>query len=227
MAKKKVVKEPRISVNKLGEYLTSNNPSRRMKILEDQKYPKDSFGPTRYKDAREAIIKYIISGYDKKILKEALVKLNKKTAFSDFEINDKENSIAVVETVLKTKLPVFKGAKLSRYKGRNPKIVNSNVDISIMPDIVVKANGKVGCLKVHIIKTHPLSSEGQKYVSTLLHQFTEENLLDKAHPKADTKLSISIDCFGKTHEIAPTSVMRRKSKIHDACRVIEAIWKSL
>lgn len=227
MIKAKVITKPKISVNKLGEYLTCINPSRRRKILEEQKYPKKGFGQTRYKEAREAIVKYIISGYDKSIIEDAKNIIKSKTAITDFEKSDKSSSVEVLESVLKTDFPDFKGAKLSRYKGKNPKITLSNVEISIMPDIIVKVKDKIGCLKVHIIKTHPLNSESQKYVSTLLQEFTETYLVDDKQTKPDSKLSVSIDCFGKTHEIAPKSVLLRKSKIQDACKEIASMWESV
>jgi len=227
MIKAKVNKEPRISVNKLGEYLTSNNPSRRRKILEEQKYPNKGFGGTRYKEAREAIIKFIINGYDESYIADAQKIIKAKLAVSEYEKSDKSSSLEVLEAILSSNLPDFKGAKLSRYKGKNPKVIISNVAISIKPDITVKYKKKIGSIKVHIIKSNKLNSEGQKYVATLLHQFSEKNLVNTNYPKADTKLSVSIECFGKTHEVAPKAVSRRNSKIEDACKEIDSLWASL
>jgi hypothetical protein len=48
---------PRISVNKLGEYMTAT-PLRRRRIIQDQKRPKDYIVP-RYTEAQDAIVAYL------------------------------------------------------------------------------------------------------------------------------------------------------------------------
>lgn len=59
--KQKRRERPRISVNKLGEYLTEPNPSRRRRILLDQKEPKDFILPY-YDPARDAILRFFGDG---------------------------------------------------------------------------------------------------------------------------------------------------------------------
>lgn len=51
---KKQPSKPRLSVNKLAEYLEASS-TRRKKIVFDAKYP-EKFIVTRYKEAREAIV---------------------------------------------------------------------------------------------------------------------------------------------------------------------------
>jgi len=49
--------KPKISLNKLGEYLDAT-PSRRKRIIQDQQNPQ-AFKAVRYQDARECITEYI------------------------------------------------------------------------------------------------------------------------------------------------------------------------
>lgn len=51
---------PRISINKLGEYMTAT-PARRRQIVRDQKNP-PAFKAARYKPARETIVSYLEDG---------------------------------------------------------------------------------------------------------------------------------------------------------------------
>jgi hypothetical protein len=64
-------KPPRLSVNKLGEYMTAK-AGRQYKILHDAKYPQD-FIVAHYKDAAEAIAKAIVDGLqDLSVLEKAI-----------------------------------------------------------------------------------------------------------------------------------------------------------
>src|SRR5680860_437992 len=115
----KVNKEPRFSVNKLGEYLTAK-PSRRKRIIEDQKYPKPFQGTVGYKEAREAIIKYIIKDYNLEILSDAVKLLKKSTKLKENEI---ANSIDVLDTVMLSELPDLSKVKKTRYRGSKEYLV--------------------------------------------------------------------------------------------------------
>ncbi|MGA3063934.1 MAG: hypothetical protein ABSD90_12035 [Methylocystis sp.] len=59
--KQKTHKEPRISVNKLGEYLATNKAARRDRILRDAKIP-PAYQVIRYDDAKQIIQQSLASG---------------------------------------------------------------------------------------------------------------------------------------------------------------------
>ena len=218
----KVNKEPRFSVNKLGEYLTANS-SRRKAIIKDQKYP-SPFITGMYKEVRQAIINYVIKDYDDSIIFDAIEKI-KKSSLKD---NEKENSILALNETLMADLPNLDGIKKTRYKGKNPKVRVEGLDISVNPDIILKKGDKVGCLKIHVIKTpsNRLNDEARKLVGTMLQEFTERHVISGSE-EADTKLCISIDCFGNSHDIAPKSNKRRWLNIHAACEEIVLRWPSV
>lgn len=218
----KVNKTPRFSVNKLGEYMVAT-ASRRKRIIYDQKYP-SSFIVSQYKDAREAIIKYIIKDYDESIITDAIEKIKKSSSLKELDI---ENSILALKEALNNDLPDLSSYKKTRCKDSNPKINISGLEISVNPDIIIKNNNKVGCIKTHVIKTEQnrLTQEASLYVGVLLYQYTEANLISKTE-LADPKICISIDCFGNSHETAPKAVARRLSNIQAACEEIVRAWES-
>ncbi|WP_053004309.1 hypothetical protein [Flavobacterium sp. ABG] len=219
----KVNKTPRFSVNKLGEYMGAT-AARRKRIIYDQKYP-SSFIVSQYREAKEAIIKYIIKDYDETVILEAIDKIKKSTILKEQEI---ENSVLALNEALKTNLPNLSPFKKTRSKDDNPKININGLEISVSPDIVVKNGNKIGCIKTHVIKTEQnrLTQEASLYVGVLLHQYTEANLLEKEQ-SADVNLCISIDCFGNSHETAPKAIARRLSNIQAACEEIVLRWDSV
>jgi len=220
----KTRKEPRFSVNKLGEYLTAK-PSRRKKIIEDQKYPKPFPGTVGYKEAREAIIKYIISDYNEGIILDAIKEIKKSVRLKENEI---ENSITVMESVLGASLPDLSKVKKSRYRGRKEYLNIEGVDISVYPDVILRKGGKVGCINLHIIKTerYRLNKEASKHITTVQNKFLE-NYVVKTGEVVNPLLCISMDCFGNSHEIGTKSFSTRLSNIHTACEEIVLWWESL
>lgn len=220
----KTRKEPRFSVNKLGEYLTAK-PSRRKKIIEDQKYPKPFPGTVGYKEARKAIIKYIINDYDTNILLDAIKSIKKSTILKSNEI---KNSIEVLDTVMLAILPDLSKVKKTRYKGKKEYLNINGVDISVYPNIILRKGNKVGCINLHIIKTvqNRLSKEASKHITTVQHKFLEAYVC-KTGETVNPLLCFSIDCFGNSHEIGTKAFSRRLSNIQTACEEIVLWWDSL
>ena len=76
----KEISKPRMTVNKLGEFLTATSPKRQRKILETLKYPKEhKFTFTGYNEARNAINGYILDGFNEQILLDWIQDFENKT----------------------------------------------------------------------------------------------------------------------------------------------------
>lgn len=221
----------RISVNKLGEYLESN-PTRRRKIVFDQKNP-SPFIVARYSRAREIAIDYFCNNFDEEILIRGIEELENIVTTTDFQENDVSNSLEFL-----TKLLEFEGLNFmrleeilfSKYNGSNPKLAISEVDVSVSPDLILSGEMKgktiIGALKFHFSKTSPLNAESAKNVATLIHQFVENFLLnDEEH--GNIKYCISLDVFAGVVETAPKSFMRRRNNISYACTEIALWWDKL
>ncbi|WP_282087070.1 hypothetical protein [Aquimarina algiphila] len=220
----------KISINKLAEYLDSE-ALRRRRIIEEQKEPLE-FIVTRYKEAKKAMIDFIISNYDENIIDKTIEKLKEKECISDFEKNDRKTSIQALESFLDIRFPdILLDFKIIKpTKKHNLKI--KDLQVNINPDLLIrgKYRGKniVGGIKVHISKTHPLTIENRKNVATMIHKIIEEKELIKADKElANLNFCISIDVFNSEFDVAPKSYKRRRKNIEFACDEISLIWDKI
>lgn len=92
----KVNATPRISVNKLGEYLVSK-AGRQQRILYDAKFPSDLITPY-YRDAEEAISQFITSGLqDIGILERKMATLDQSKAETVYQTRRVAGNIEAME----------------------------------------------------------------------------------------------------------------------------------
>lgn len=219
---------PRISLNKLGEYLQAN-PKRRKKIVSDAKNPKP-FIVTRYADAREAIKRYFTTNFDEEILNSSIEAHEAKSTSSEFQEQDQALSIELLELMLDLDLPDFSDFSVCVYTGANPKLNISGVDVSVNPDLIIRGNYRgqkvVGAIKLNISKSNQLDEEGAKNVATLLKEFTE-NHVAADQEKVHLPFCISVDTFGKSIGTAPKSFKRRMTHISSACEEISLWWDTV
>ena len=226
--KDEIMSQPRISINKLGEYLQAN-PKRRKKIVSDAKNPVN-YITTRYQDAKEAIKQYIINDYDAEVIDESIQNHEDKSVQTDFQEQDQRLSIELLEKVLDMELPDLTSYSIQHYTGSNPKLNIAGVEISVNPDLIIRGTHKgqqiVGAIKIHTSKSYELGEEGMKNVTTLLHRFTEEFIANEEE-KTSLDLCISIDTAFSTFDIAPKSFKRRLGQIESACEEIMLWWDKL
>jgi hypothetical protein len=229
-------KSPRISVNKLAEYLDAN-PSRRKAIVTESKYP-EPFIVTRYKDAREFAKLYFASSMDEDAVLKEIKRFEKlsiaaaKLPGGDFQAQDNQLSADALTLLLESELPDFSGAIVSPYADQNKKIITKGVAISINPDLVVKKNiagiVNVGIIKLHFIKNFQLSDESQKIVSVMLHEYAKKHVINVAKGEVvNSKFCISFDIFKQQFVVCPTGIKLRLRRVEDACEEIALWWDKL
>jgi len=221
--------EPRISLNKLGEYLTAT-PGRRRKILFDQKYPSD-FIVTRYNDAEAAIIEYIFSNTnDVGLLDNALEQIEGKRVETDWEVQTKALNMEALEAFYDiadqidyTKYSVEKCVKSEAAYG-----MLGGVQISVRPEIVIyrdKGEEKViGATKIYFSKSFPLLDGAGEYVSSFLVEYLKQTRKDRS---VNNRICNVIDVFSRNIITAPISYKRRMADIEAACQEIAAVWNRL
>lgn len=223
---KKIVRKPKISANKLGEYINSS-PSRRQKIVKDQKYPK-GFIVTRYNGAKKAIIDYFVKGKgDKKAIESEIKNLILGSYNTEFRKKDSQLSIKALEIFVKTNVPSVSEHKTSRLGHNLNKLTIQGVDVSVQPDILIQGSLQgsdfIGAIKIHISKTHPLTEGSGKYVGVLIHRFLESNYSEKVR----TDFCISLDIFTGKYFVAPRSFKSLRKDIEAACNEIRLLWNDL
>lgn len=233
--KQKVVKEPRISVNNLAEYITAT-PTRRKKILQESKFPKE-YIITRYKEARELSKKYISGIITTSDVREEIKRFEKeaaqfaKTQGAEFKFQDSSNSAESLRQLLKTPIPKFKNADISLNDEKKKYLTIKGVLVSVNPDLILKYDDAltyVGAIKLNITKSTKLTSEGQKMVCILLYEYVKKFYAYQGSAEvADFKLCQSFDVFKQQFDVCPSSMKNRLQNIEDACDEIASRWDSI
>ncbi len=217
--------EPRISLNKLAEYIFAR-PGRQQTIIRDQKRPSD-FIVARYHWAEEAIKNFILRPQQNS-LQNAIAAISTLEHSSDWS---KQNADLCQDALihfmtLKDRL-VFDGFTPVLGSDSAPKMIVSGVNVSVRPEILLSDNAKniVGALKLYINKSNPLTDESGKYISTVLYRYLAEVV--SSENCVVPGLCVVVDVFGQTVHIAPKTYKRSMVDINCACQNIAILWPAL
>lgn len=221
--------DPKISINKLGEYMDAS-ASRRKQILRDQKSP-PTFKAARYRDAREAIVQFLEQGLeDDSSAMQKIEDLRNDFSGSDFIVQDRKLSADAIENFLPLSEELeVEGLTIEGGSSFATEIVNfGGTKVSMRLDAVIK-NKKggevVGCIKINFSKSAPLQDKSAEYVATALRAHLENNL---SHPDyVDPSLCYVVDISTGTVCCAPKANKKRLSDLVSAGEEIAARWDSI
>ena len=214
---------PKISLNKLGEYMNAT-PARRRRIIEDQIAPKD-FVVARYTDARESIIDCIAGKISEDQLTQIAEDLREKEYESKFTAQDKNLSADAIDSFLEISDQLPDNHKFEKVPANEKSTIEiAGVDVSIRPDAYIKNDNDevVGALKLHFPKSNPLDKNSGEYVATALKAFLQEG----TENTIDHKLCIVVDVPSSSVIPAPKAGKKRMIDIEAACEEIGAQWRS-
>lgn len=214
---------PKISLNKLGEYMSAT-PARRRRIIEDQIAPKE-FIVARYSDARESIVDCIAGKISEDQLTQIAEDLRNKKYDSKFTTQDKNLSADAIDSFLEISDQIPERYKFEKVSATEKSTLEiSGVDVSIRPDAYIKNDNDevVGTLKLHFPKSNPLTIASGEYVATALKAFVQEGTKNPV----DHKLCIVVDVPSSSVIPAPKAGKKRMIDIEAACEEIGAQWKS-
>ncbi len=221
--------EPRISVNKLGEYLVAS-PKRRRRIIADQKHPK-SFVVARYREASETMISFLERGAtDDAIIYRAIDELTQKAVCTEFQEQDRDLNIEALESFLDmTDTINLDGLQCYRGELEPPRLSIAGVSVSVRPEVILTSRNRagervVGSLKIYLTKSYPLTNEAGAYIGTVLQQYASQYL--KQFGIAEYHFFHTLDVFDMKIHTAPRSYRRRQSEIEAACEEIARAWVS-
>ena len=220
---------PRISANKLGEYMVAT-ASRRRAIVKDQKRP-PAIVVARYRQADEPVMEFFKKG-DIDILHAAAGRLRSTAGATQWSQSDLQSTAEALEAVGRMKdVLLAPGLRFAEPQSQPKKLTFGGVQVSVQPDLLVfgehAGRPAMGALKLHYIKNDEsaLTTKGAEYVATLLHQWTLQ--YGPGGHVAVPKLSRSVDVFRAATTQAPTSQTRRMADVHAACEEIAARWGSV
>jgi hypothetical protein len=219
---------PRISINKLGEYLATTSATRRRSIIRAQKNP-IPIRVAHYNYAREVIQRFIAGGAsDSRMLTSEIVRLQSAEPGSNFEKQMSDSSVRAIESFVQILGRLNLGnMSLSRGERHAPKLLINGVAISVEPDILIQASSKkgspvTGAIKFHFPISNPLTQTGCEYVATGIRWFLEEHCSRIGRPSDN--LCIAIDVPAQSVYSAPKAYKKRRRDIEAACDEILDRW---
>lgn len=215
----------KISVNKLGEYLTAT-PSRRRAIVKEQQ--KDStfiFG--RYNDARNAISDYLTGVIQEAELQLRIDELANTSSESPFIAGDKKASADALEK-FKDLVDDLDLRNTVIEKGTNfeeQSIDIAGVSIKARSDLILKDSKTekiCGFIKLHFSQTAPLNAVGAAYVGAIVKKTLEEKYGESA--AIDPKKGFVIDIPSESIHETPKATKKLLKDVEAACEEIAARW---
>lgn len=221
---------PRISANKLAEYIVSKG-ARQRNILRDQKYP--SIAGMYYNEAATAISVCLASNLqDLSSIERAIRVLEQKnpgTAGALRRIGSNIDALESFEAMLDD--IDLKGAAAELGEHQPDKLVMHGVDISVRPDVILRGTGKsgkkmVGGVKLHFSRTLPLTTTSAGYVSAILQRYSQDKLLQSSEVVGPAYCFV-IDVGSRTIYPTVRSTMQRLKDVESDCRNIAAIWPTI
>ena len=238
-----IERSPRISVNKLADYLSTASTTKRRAILRDQKFPKDSeVKVVYYNEAKQPIKKcFATSSFTIDSITKATQKL--RAEIDDLNSNQPETAEEVGRHKLKLQrkesclevLEIFleNMGLLEKYKAHdfsstlpNGFVEINGVKISVDPDIIIKGTyrGKsyTGALKLYFSKSNKLTSDMGKTISSVVYEH-----LKGFHLDANNKHCFVYDIINSKLHFASLSYTKKIQEIQHACEDISVLWPSI
>lgn len=215
---------PRISLNKLAEFMTAK-PGRQQTIIKDQKQPND-FVVARYNLASNAITNYILQPHGFS-LQNAIAAIAPLATDSKWNQQNAELCQAALIRFM-TMAENLSWDGLIPVAGDNfaPKMTLNGVDISVRPEIILKSGNKtVGGIKLYINKGTPLNQDSGGYVSTVLYRYLSDVL--STENDVSRNACMVVDVFGQNIYYAPKAYKRTMTDVEAACRNIAILWDAL
>jgi hypothetical protein len=221
---------PRISVNKLAEFITAK-ATRQRQILRDQKFPQPYKG-MYYKEATEAISTCLASNIENiSIIDREILSLEQQSPEKIGTQRRIASNIDALETFQAMLDDIdFKGSTPSLGDHAPPHMNIQNIDVSVRPEILLSATGKsgaalIGPVKLHFSKTFPLDADAGGFVSAILQEYAKAYLANSGD--AHGPLCYVIDIGSKLVHPGVKAIASRMKEISANCRNICAIWPTI
>jgi hypothetical protein len=220
---------PRISVNKLGEYMSAN-ALRRKRIVHDQMKPLDFIVP-RYTPAEGAIVDSLVdSSRRDEIIYRQIERLYTTNISRKWHSERNRLCIEALESVLNITDEIrLKGVEFRKADmSCQTKLHIGGVAVSVRPEVLLDGRNRNGDLvhgaaKLYFCKSLPLNETSGEYIATLVHQYALQHMTDIA----ERKLCFVVDVFGQRIFHAPRARVRRHSEIEAAMEEYARAWKDL
>lgn len=218
---------PRVSANKLAEYMTCS-AARRRRIISEAKNPPEFIVP-RYNPFYDVAPAFAASRpLDEEIIVSSIEALTGKESQTEWERDNVQLNIDLLQRLLD--LPDL--LEIEQYDAvatgdRTQSIALEGVEVSVRPELllrrVVRGQRTLGALKFYLPKTFPLNEESGAFLAALVHLYLEQSFPGE---NPDNRHCFVMDVPSGVIYNAPRSVIRRRAELAAACEEIAARWSS-
>jgi len=216
---------PRISVNKLGEYMNAT-VSRRRQIIKDQKHP-SSFKAAYYAPAQDALTKYLVGEWKESDLVRRFETLVCQSAGNDYKGKVNGCSAGAIDAFLGNYDELGISGEIRRADCSVMTMDYLGVTVSVRPNLLIRdeyTSEVIGAVKFHFSKSAPLGDGGCDYVALMMRLFLEEELGLK---NINGKMCIVLDIHDGNLRSSPKAYVNRKRDLDAACAEIFARWETI
>jgi len=224
----KAHKDPRISVNKLAEYLATNKASRRERILRDAKFP-PTFQVIRYEPTLDMARRFLSGKIaNTQSLQIEIAEYEASLASNDFEERMKKSNVEAMNLFVSLAPTLdIHDMKITIGEHAPPKLTLADVAVSVRPDVLVTISKKgakqSGAIKLNISKGSPHTKDSAEYAGALLRHY----LATQGHDDCDYRCCFTLDVFSKKFVEAPKAITNRLKDAEAACAEIARQWDSI
>lgn len=227
-----MVTEPRISANKLAEYLIRRAAKQRA-ILEERKYPDPEFNMGIYhRESLEAVSKFLADGaVDTSALTaqlQILAQQNPEKIGTARRVNANIDALRKFEGMLDS--VSLHGAVPELGAQNPPPITYYGVRISVRPEIILRGTGPkgkkyIGGIKLSMSTGFVHTDESAGYVSAMVQEYLRQNLV--TDEIVNGEYCQVIDVGGERIFPGVKSTLQRLRDVEAECRNIAALWPSI
>lgn len=226
------INDPRISVNKLAEYMVSK-AARQRKLLRDRKYPDEDFNMGMYhREAGEAISRYLVSDQlSTDVIDNQIAVIKQQTPTAIGTQRRLNSNIEAMERFLDM-LDDFSFAGSSPELGAHSpqKLTYHGVQVSVRPEVVLRATIKgknvIGAVKLHFPKGFEMTDETAGYVSAAVQEYCFRHIA-KPDEMVNSAFCQVFD-IGSGNIFAGVKATKSRLKdVEDTCRNIADIWPNI
>lgn len=223
--------EPRISVSKLGEYLTAT-PARRKQIIHGAKFP-STFMVSRYTAAENAIADWICSGgTDELLLAQAIAALRTGEPRSSFARSRRDCCVTAIANAarLQDKLQLPSGRVSYVRTNTSTSLLLGDLTVSVRPEVLLYMGSgeqhRLGGIKLYFSKQHPLDEQAADTITTLLWQSLVIRSAKDLSLRDHDQIKV-VDVLAGEVFTLPRNYKRHSKEICAACEEIAERWEAI
>lgn len=225
-----LIKEPRISVARLADYMAASEQLKRS-IISSCKY-RPIARVIQHDDAKVMIAKYIReSNRNVTTLKEGLEALEARFFDTPFATEVNEHNCDYVRRFIDVHKDVVLPEGEYRTPSRFPQLELNGTRVSFTPDLIVgrttrRNKRKIGALMLRYAKSKSLAPKTAAYQSAFIFRYLKDRPFEEA-AEPEKPICITLDAHAGKLYPAPTNAVYLFNEMGAACASIAERWPAI